>query len=198
MVSIWQQDPSTEDDLPGYLDGPPRPADREHVHPRDLVAGTRKVVAAAVSVAVVIATPQEAGRPLWTVTAGVPHRAGVPVRQTTGTSAIFLRMVRLPGRRLGELLDGWWATRAGPITLSRRLRVRSLVGDPAAGWMLRGELRRLTRWHWVPVEIELFPMGNDFAWMTMTPRTRVLVSSRYFRTGHAVLDQLTAELARAA
>ena len=56
-----------------------------------------------------------------------------------------------------------------------------------------GHLRRLTRWHWIPVVVELWPYHGNWM-MTMTPQTRVVPSRHYFRTGHLVLDRLTTEL----
>lgn len=196
-MSIWDEVAPSEDDLPGYLDAGPAAPARGTIRPQEVVAGTRKVLAAVASAAVVMAAPPGPERPLWSVPVGAAHRSGVPVRQTNGSPAIFLRMVRLPGRRLGELFERWWrADPSGAMTLGR-LRLAELAGGAEAGWQLRGELCRLSRYRRVPVEIELFPVGTEFVWMTMTPRRRVLVSKRYFAAGHAALDQLTRELARA-
>jgi hypothetical protein len=95
------------------------------------------------------------------------------------------------------MLADWWAAGAsdGAVTVARRLRLGPPRGGPGIGWTMNGRVRRLTRWHWVPVVVELWPVHGNWTMMTMTPQARVIASRRYFRTGHFVLDRLTAELA---
>jgi hypothetical protein len=46
------------------------------------------------------------------------------------------------------------------------------------------------------MELELVPWPEVFAttWLALCPRRRVHLSGRYFRAGHALLDQVTARL----
>lgn len=113
-------------------------------------------------------------------------------------SGRFLRLVKLPGPQLGPVLDQWWAAGAhhDAVVIGRRLRLESPLGSPARGWIMVGRIRRFTRWHWVPVVVELWPVHDKWTMMTMTPRVRVFASQRYFRTGQAVLDRLTNALAQ--
>lgn len=50
----------------------------------------------------------------------------------------------------------------------------------------------------VPMELELVPWPEIFAttWLVLIARRRVRLSRRYFRAGHALLDELTAGLLR--
>jgi hypothetical protein len=111
-------------------------------------------------------------------------------------SARFLRMVTLPGIGLAPMLEEWWAqgVKNGSVVVGRRLRLESPRGDPTRGWIMAGRIR--TRWHWVPVVVELWPVYDKWTMMTMTPRVRVFASQRYFRTGQSVLDRLTTCLAQ--
>jgi hypothetical protein len=112
-------------------------------------------------------------------------------------SPVFARLVPLRRKVLPDVLDAWWAanTRAGAVTVHRRLQLQLPEGDVAAGWRMRGRVRRLTTLHWVPVVVELWPIYDEFTMMTMTPQGHVFASKRYFRLGHSVLDRLWAELA---
>jgi hypothetical protein len=105
-------------------------------------------------------------------------------------------MVTVPGIRLTPILEEWWAqgVKNGSVAVGRRLRLESPRGDPARGWIMAGRIR--TRWHWVPVVVELWPVYDRWTMMTMTPRVRVFASQRYFRTGQSVLDRLTSCLAQ--
>jgi len=126
-----------------------------------------------------IAPPQLPGRP--------------PTADPSGT---FFLSVGLPCAGLGRRLAEWWATHAsaGVVTVDGKLRLDPPQGDGRGGFTICGRVRRFTRWHWVPVVIELWPRGARTI-MTMTPRDRVVASWRYFRTGHLVLERLTAQLA---
>jgi hypothetical protein len=106
-------------------------------------------------------------------------------------------MTDLPGGSLSAVLDSWlrsgWAD--GMVTVDRRLRLGPPQGDADAGWTIEGRLRRLTRWHWVPVVVEVVPMYGRWTKLSMTPQVRVFASTRYFRIGHIALDRLTRRLA---
>jgi hypothetical protein len=67
-------------------------------------------------------------------------------------------------------------------------------GSASVGWTMRGRVRRLTPWHWVPVVVEVWPVYEDFARMTMTPQGHVFASKRYFRLGNSALDRLCTTL----
>jgi hypothetical protein len=98
---------------------------------------------------------------------------------------------------LGAVVDTWRteATRRGTRTTCRgRFQVKDLSGDAIGGWRMTGRVKRLTSLHWVTVVVEIWPRYAEFAILTMTPRTRVLTSKRYFRLGHRVLDDLCSEL----
>jgi hypothetical protein len=111
-------------------------------------------------------------------------------------SPVFSRMVRLPRNRLAAALDAWWVAeaQAGAAIVERRLRLGPPEGDASGGRILRGELRRLTTLHWVPVTLELWPTTANFTIVMMTPQVRVHASNRYFRLGHATLDRLCNDL----
>jgi hypothetical protein len=114
-----------------------------------------------------------------------------------GFSPVFSRMVPLYRSLLPATLEAWWATRAksSVVTVHNRLQLSQPQGDAFAGWRMRGRVRRLTSLHWVPVVVELWPVYDEFAMMTMTPQNHVLTSKRYFRLGHSALDRLWADLA---
>jgi hypothetical protein len=109
-------------------------------------------------------------------------------------------MVALRRDLLPAALDAWWEAGedAGSVRVHRRLQLEPPEGDVSAGWRMQGRVRRLTSLHWIPVVVELWPMYDEFTMMTMTPQRPVLVSRRYFRLGHAVLDRLLLELASSA
>lgn len=115
-------------------------------------------------------------------------------------SAMFRRMVPLDDGALGAMVNTWWsqaAQRGTRTTCGGRFQCRDLRGDAAGGWRMTGRVKRLTSLHWVPVVVEIWPRSERFAMLTMTPRTPVLTSERYFRLGHRVLDDLWSELSRA-
>jgi hypothetical protein len=110
---------------------------------------------------------------------------------------VFSRMVRLDGGALGAAVETWWtqtARHGTRTTCGGRFQVKDLRGDVTGGWRMTGRVKRLTRLHWVPVVVELWPRYTEFAMLTMTPRTRVLASKRYFRLGHRALEDLWTEL----
>ncbi len=145
----------------------------------------------------------EAGRQIRL--AAAPHVDATSTRAaevggTTRRSAVFSRMVPLDGGALGAVVNTWWtqATKRGTwTTCGGRFQCRDLRGDAVGGWRMTGRVKRLTSLHWVPVVVEIWPRYAEFAMLTMTPRTPVLTSKRYFRLGHRVLDDLWSELSRA-
>jgi len=177
-----------EDDLPAYLADTETIAGRPALTLADLWAGARRVAS---TLAEVPAVPV-AGPALYR---SRPADRASP--QPAELSARFLRLVRLPGARLSGMIDEWWATmaRGGSSTVDRRLRLARPRGDPYGGWTISGQVRRLTRWHWVPVVVELWPVHDRWTMITMTPRGRVIATRRYFRTGHRVIERFTELLA---
>jgi hypothetical protein len=177
-----------EDELPAYL------ADGEVIDGRpavtlaDLWAGARRVASTLADVPAPVAVPGPAlyrSRP-----------TDQPAPRAAELSARFLRLVRLPGARLAPMIDEWWGTaRGGTTTVDRRLRLAAPKGDRFGGWTITGEVRRLTRWHWVPVVVELWPVHDRWTMITMTPRGRVVATRRYFRTGHRAIERFTDLLA---
>jgi hypothetical protein len=182
-VVVWQpQEPVRDETLPEYLEGRCQPPARDPIRIRDLLAGAQHLAAAA-------AESSRAGGPAevqsW------PRAAEV--------SSGFTRLVGLASGRLAAILDAWWAAGedGGLVTVERRLRLGPPETVSGLSWTLTGRIRRLTRWHWVPVVVELWPVYEYWTMMTMTPRVRVFASERYFRSGHRVLDRLTVDLAAA-
>ncbi len=132
--------------------------------------------------------------------AATPTRPAQVVGGTTVHSPVFSRMVPLEGTALGAVVETWWAQanrRGTRTTCGGRFQLRDLHGDAVGGWRMTGRVKRLTSLHWVPVVVEIWPRYAQFAMLTMTPRTPVLTSKRYFRLGHRVLDDLWSELSRA-
>jgi hypothetical protein len=117
--------------------------------------------------------------------------------QSPRLSPVFERMVDLHRGSLQATLDAWWSTRAraGAVVVQHRLRLLQPERLGAAGWKIRGRVRRLTTLHWVAVQIELWPVHEELTRLTMSPEGHVLASSRYFRLGHHVLDLLSEDLA---
>jgi hypothetical protein len=185
-VVAWQpHDQLLDDALPDYLDGPGQPVAREPPRLRDLLAGAQAGahhLAAAVS---------DTGRGQHDYVQNWPRAAEV--------SSGFTRLVGLASGHLAAILDGWWSAGAveGRVTVERRLRLGPPQTASGVSWTMTGQIRRLTRWHWVPVVVELWPVYEQWTMMTMTPRVRVFASERYFRSGHRALDRLTADLAAA-
>jgi hypothetical protein len=107
-------------------------------------------------------------------------------------------LVELPGANLGAILDKWWSLDAkdGRVILGRRLWLGPPRPEPGGAWAMSGRLQRFTRWHRVPVVVDLFPVYSKWTRMDMRPQVRVITSERYFRKGHAVLDRFTAALLR--
>jgi hypothetical protein len=177
LVATWQPPPGTGeiDEIPEYLASGPDPAGPGVPIRHELWLGAQWIAA---------------------TLAGSDGEAGeaAPVPSAAKLSARFLRLVTLPGVGLAPMLEEWWAkgVRNGSVVVGRRLRLESPRGDPARGWSMAGRIR--TRCHWVPVVVELWPVYDKWTMMTMTPRVRVYASQRYFRTGQAALDRLTAGL----
>jgi hypothetical protein len=94
-----------------------------------------------------------------------------------------------------------WGQRAGEpgvIEVGRgQLEVASDLGRQPGRCALRARLHRGSVWSFaVPMELELIPWPEVFAttWLALCPRRRVHLSGRYFRAGHALLDQVSAGL----
>jgi hypothetical protein len=141
--------------------------------------------------------PRSTERPtLWSASAGAMTARDEPASWLNrGLPTRFRRLVLFPTPVALRLVE-WWSAGAEDevVTVARRLRLERPQGGPGRGWTMDGELRRLTRWHWIPIVVELWPHHGNWM-MTMTPQTRVVPSRHYFRTGHLVLDRLTTELA---
>jgi hypothetical protein len=167
---------SSRSDLPAYLADPPSGPHRPLRQWRDEVSRALQRDAAA----------RRAGAP------AVPF-GGVTPR----LSPTFSRMVALRRDLLPSALDSWWEAgqKEGSVRIHRRLQLKAPEGDVGVGWRMQGRVRRLTTLHWIPVVVELWPMYDEFTMMTMTPQRPVLVTRRYFRLGHTVLDRLWADLA---
>ncbi len=179
-----------EADLPAYLAEGEQADGRPPVTIAELWAGARRVAA----------TLADAPAAVMPTSVPAPYRTRPPDRLQANPaelSARFLRLVRLPGAGLSAMVDEWWATMAlgGASTVDRRLRLGAPRGDAFGGWTISGHVRRLTRWHWVPVVVELWPVHDRWTMITMTPRARVIASRRYFRTGHRVIERFTDLLA---
>jgi hypothetical protein len=172
----WSDQPP-EDELTPYLSEPPPSTHRDLHQWREDLARARQ---------------RSTGLARYTDAPVLPfdgHPAGV--------SPVFARMVPLRRSLLAVALADWWGARAraGYVTVQRRLRLEAPEGDVAAGWLIRGRVRRLTGRHWVPVVVELWPKYDDLTMMTMTPQSHVFATKRYFRIGHAVLERFWADLA---
>jgi len=179
--------PVLDEDLPEYLapDSAPQAPDGPGVH--DGWDAARRV---ALSLRAAHRRESAAADLRWIAPARPP---GHPT--TADPSGRFFLFVGLPCARLGPILAQWWATHAyaGVVTVDGKLRLEPPQGDGRGGFTVCGRVRRFTRWHWVPVVIELWPRGAGTI-MTMTPRDRVVASRRHFRTGHLVLERFTAQL----
>jgi hypothetical protein len=114
-------------------------------------------------------------------------------------SPAFARMVPLGPARLAASIEAWWTTgsRAGFVTVRGRLRLGPPTVDASTRWTMTGRFWQSTPLHAVPVVLELWPLYEGYARMTLTPRGHVIASRRYFRVGHSVLDRLSKDLARA-
>jgi hypothetical protein len=191
LVTVWRDEgPSLDDDLPGYLDEPSLPSAAGAV-------GLQEAWDAARQMARALLDPPEgaAAAPSYLRPIAGPRTSNQPT--PPDTSCRFFRAVALPGCRLGTIVTAWWmaTARAGGLTVDRRLRLGPPQADALGGWTAYGRVRRFTRWHWVPVVVELWPAHDRGTVMIMTPRRRVITSRRYFRIGNAALDRLTAQLA---
>ncbi len=114
-------------------------------------------------------------------------------------SPLFARMVALGPVGLGTAIDAWWTAGAndGFVTVRRRLKLGPPNGDESTRWTMDGRFWHSTHLHSVPVVLELWPLYEGYARMTLTPQAHVFASRRYFRAGHRVLDHLSNDLARA-
>ena len=190
-----------DDALPAYLSGDEEAASFATRPTMDIArAGARRIatVIADVHAAAVAAPPLPA--PYTSALAGMPTAGDwfPPVRRGPGSvTGGFLRMVDLPGVRLGAMLDEWWEVAAvdGLSTIDGRLRLGPPQRDRLGGFTITGRIRRLTRLHWTPVVVELWPRHGRWTMITMTPQSGVFTTGRYFRAGHSAIERLTRVLA---
>jgi hypothetical protein len=190
VVTLQPEDPYLDGVL-DYLAEPPEPPVHDLPTLRDVWLGAQRLVIGLAEPSGGLETTSRRA------TFGSPAAGSEPPSWLkSGLSARFFRLVALPGESVAAPLAEWWTAgaRDGVITVARRLRLGPPRGDPGTGWTMDGWIRRLTRWHWVPVVVELWPLHGNWM-MTMTPQAHVVASKRYFRTGHLVLDRLTTELA---
>jgi hypothetical protein len=112
----------------------------------------------------------------------------------------FLRAV---GLGIAPCLSAWheWgqdAGRQGVLEVGRcELVIPPDLGRRSGRCSIPARLRRGAPWSLaIEMELELIPWPEIFAttWLALCPRRRVHLSGRYFRAGHALLDQLTAGL----
>jgi hypothetical protein len=184
--------PIVGDELPEYLAEPRDPPGPEPARLRDLVAdahrGAQRLVSALNQYPAPVA--EHANR------VGRVTSSPSATWQRAPLSAGFFRMVELPGSRLGAALAEWWTTanNQGVVAVDRRFEVGEPDGQ-GPGWTMRGRIRRVPRLRWTAVIIDMWPAHERWTMLTMTPQSRVVCTRRYFRTGHRVLDRLTATLA---
>jgi hypothetical protein len=128
-----------------------------------------------------------------------PDRPLAPFRSYWREST-FLRAV---GLGFASCVAAWhdWARVAGKrgvVELRRgQLVIPSDLGTNPGRCSIPARLRSGAPWSVaVPMELELIPWPEVFAttWLALCPRRRVHLSGRYFRAGHALLDQVTAGL----
>jgi hypothetical protein len=106
----------------------------------------------------------------------------------------FFRTVDLPGSQLDTAVTRLCEGCAGRLAVGHDLELEPLTSGVRGGWAAQGNLRRATRWYWVPVLVELWTVHDHLAVVTMTPRRRVHRSEGYFRLGSAALTTLAARL----
>jgi len=187
-----------EDDLPAYLSGPDPP---EAVRPAmDIARAGARLLANALAEAhtALLDAPRESTLGAGASLVGAPGDWFPPVRRTaTAVTGGFLRMVSLPGVRLGAMLDEWWSATSvdGWSVVDGRLLLGAPRHDHLGGFTIHGRIRRVMRVRWTPVVIELWPRHGRWTMVTMTPQAGVFATRRYFRAGHAAIDRLTRALA---
>jgi len=191
-VVPWPSPEPFVTELPAYLEQPCDSPEVERFRLRDLLAGVHSGVQR-LGRGVMEPPPSQHGRASLPRTVRVQRAAGVQVPEL---SAGFVRLVTLPASRLAATLDEWWtAARDGDVAVvDRRLELREPHGGVHAAWTMGGRVRCRPSPHWLPVVVELSPHDEWRTMLTMTPQARVFCSPRYFRTGHSVLDRLTAAL----
>jgi hypothetical protein len=199
MVVTTRQEhgPFVDGELPGYLAESPPP-------PGEGVAGLHDAWDAARHLALsFLDAPRGGPDPGGSARAtAIPRPSSRPA--TVELSGGFFRSAALPGARLGAIVAEWWETGAGQGSgddgghgerrVDASLRLELPRADARGGWTATGRVRRCTRWHWVPVIVELWPAHDHWTIVMMTPRRRVMTSRRYFRIGNAALDRLTTQL----
>jgi hypothetical protein len=178
--------------LPGYLDGPPLVEPRPPTSIRQIWRGLSALAEE------LIELPRPGAAP------PAPSTALENTLPFTGRahdlSATFVRMVEVPGNSLGTIVRAWWDAdaKAGVLEIGRRLRLRRPEFRPeiCGGWRLLGRLRRDPLWLLPPlaVSLELSPRLSAFSSLHLRPQRRVLPTWRYFRIGHALVDEIVASL----
>jgi hypothetical protein len=129
----------------------------------------------------------------------IPARPRGPYRPYWREST-FLRAVGLGFAPCLSALREWdkRAGERGTVDLKRgQLVIPSDLGRQPGRCTIPARLRRGAAWSLaVPMELELVPWPEVFAttWLALCPRRRVHLSRRYFRAGHALLDDVTARL----
>ena len=128
-----------------------------------------------------------------------PDRPRGPYRPHWREST-FLRAVGLGFAPCLAALHQWRQSAGGrgDVELGRgQLVIPPDLGRQPGRCSIPVRLRQGAPWSLaVPMELELIPWPEVFAttWLALCPRRRVHLSGRYFRAGHALLDELTAGL----
>jgi len=188
VVSPWPQEGrSVESDLPEYLADSPLSSGAGGAGLHDAWDAARQLALS------LLDTPGGgAVNPAQFGSTSVPRPS-----RTASVAGGFFRSSTLPGASLGAIVSEWSEARTnhGELRVDARLRLEPPRVDALGGWTARGRVRRFTRWHWVPVIVELWPSLDRWTIVMMTPRRRVITSRRYFRIGNTALDRLTTQLA---
>jgi len=190
-VVPWPPDEPLVVELPAYL-AEPGGAAAEPLRLRELLTsahgGANRLASA---LAETRRRPKDRERPARAVGASGPVEWRLPE-----VSVGFVRLIMVPASRLASTLEEWWTeTSDGRIVaVDRRFELHEPRGGRRSGWTMHGRVRRVPILRWTPVIVEMWAFDERRALLTMTPQTRVFSSPRYFHTGHAVLDHLTAAL----
>jgi hypothetical protein len=104
----------------------------------------------------------------------------------SGFATTFLRMIDLPGDRLGDALDTWWRHDAQGDPDLRFDTMREVQG---AWWSLGGALHPAAMSRWLPVELVLWPYSTRWTRLELRPGRTVRPNGSYFRMGNGALDR---------
>lgn len=177
--------------LPGYLDGPPPVELRPPTSIRQIWRGLSALAEE------LTALPGPVGPPPPGPSTALP----LPfTARAHDLSATFIRMVEVPSDSLGVVVRAWWEADANAevLEIGRRLRLHRPEFRPeiCGGWRLLGQLRRDPLWLWPPlaVSLELSPRLSAWSSLHLRPQRGVFPTWRYFRIGHALVDQIVASL----